>query len=103
MTYRSLTPTPANIPTSPATARSYTRITRPILTISGPRPKTEAEIAHAAARETALLNGAFKTRPAGVTYHNPRNPGPYGGKPKTRPQRPAFALDYSFQRRPVTE
>ena len=51
MTYRSLTPTPANIPTSPETARSYARITRPILTLSGPRPKTEAEIIAAAKRE----------------------------------------------------
>lgn len=106
MTYRSLTPTPANIPTSPtspATARSYARITRPMLTISGPRAKSAAEIVRAAARETALLNGTFETRPAGGTYHNPRNAGPNGGKPKTRPPGPAFALDYSFQRRPITK
>lgn len=50
MTNRSLTPYPANMPTSPATAREFARITRPILTISGPRPKTEAEIIAAAQR-----------------------------------------------------
>lgn len=94
---------PANMPTSPETARSVARITRPMLTLAGPRPKTKAEIIRAAARETALLNGTFETRPAGGTYHNPRNAGPYGGKPQTRPPRPAFALDYSFQRRPITE
>ena len=102
MTYRSLTPTPANIPTSPATARSYARITRPILTLSGPRAKSAAEIARAAARETAILSGTFETRPAGSAYHNPRNPGPNSGKPRKPPPRPAFALDYSFQRRPPT-
>ena len=102
MTYRSLTPTPANIPTSPATARGYARITRPILTLSGPRAKTAAEIIHAAARENAILSGTYRTATS-TRAPNPRNPGPYGGKPKTRPHRPAFALDYSFQRRPVTE
>ena len=101
MTYRSLTPTPANIPTSPETARSYARITRPVLTLFGPRAKTAAEIVRAAARETALLNGTYRTATA-PRAPNPRNPGPYGGKPKMRPQRPAFALDYSFQRRPLT-
>lgn len=94
---------PANMPTSPGTARSFARITRPILTLGGPRPKTEAETIRAANRETALLNGTFKTRPACNAYRNPRNPGPYGGKPQTRPPRPDFALDYSFQRRPITD
>lgn len=93
----------ANMPTGPETARSVARITRPILTLAGPRPKSEDEIIRAAARETALLNGTFEPRPAGGTYTNPRNPGPYGGKPQTRPPRPAFALDYSFQRRPITD
>ena len=92
MTYRSLTPTPANLPISPETARSYARITRPILTISGPRAKTEAEIARAAAREIALLQGTFSTSTSSRTT-NPRNPGPYGGKPQraTTP-RAQFAL-----------
>ena len=65
MTYRSLTPTPANIPTSPETARSYARITRPILTLSGPRAKTEAEIARAAAREASPPD--FTAKPASQT------------------------------------
>ena len=91
MTYRSLTPTPANIPTSPATARSYARITRPILTLSGPRAKTAAEIAHAAARETALLAGTYRTTTP-PRAPNPRNHGPHGGKPLTRPPRAQFAL-----------
>ena len=51
MTNRSLTPYPHNMPTSPATAREFARITRPILTIFGPRAKTEAEIIAAAQRE----------------------------------------------------
>ena len=93
----------ANMPTGPETARSVARITRPILTLAGPRPKSEDEIIRAAARETALLNGTIKTRPTDGTYRNPRNLGPNAGKPKTRPPRPAFALDYSFQRRPITE
>ena len=95
MTYCSLTPTPANIPTSPATARSYARITRPILTLSGPRAKTAAEIIHAAARETAILSGTYRTRPKIAAHKNPRNPGPHaphGGKPLTRPPRAQFAL-----------
>lgn len=82
MTYRSLTPTPANLPTSPATFRSYARVTRPILTLSGPRTKTAAEIAHAAAREIALLQGTFSTSTTTRRAANPRNPGPYGGKPQ---------------------
>ena len=82
MTYRSLTPTPANLLTSPATFRSYARVTRPILTLSGPRTKTAAEIAHAAAREIALLQGAFHTATSKRRTANPRNPGPYGGKPQ---------------------
>ena len=92
MTYRSLTPTPANLPTSPETARSYARITRPILTLSGPRTKTAAEIARAAAREIALLQGTFSTSTS-TRAPNPRNPGPYGGKPKRAPTpRAQFAL-----------
>ena len=92
MTYRSLTPTPANIPTSPATARSYARITRPILTLSGPRAKTETEIIRAAARENAILSGTFRTATA-PRAPNPRNPGPYGGKPhRAPPARAQFAL-----------
>ena len=92
MTYRSLTPTPANIPTSPETARSYARITRPILTLAGPRPKSAAEIARAAARETALLNGTYRTATA-PRAPNPRNPGPYGGKlHRTPAARAQFAL-----------
>lgn len=77
--------TPANLPTSPDTARSFARITRPILTIGGKRAKTEAEIVKAAQRETAMQNGTFETRPTCNTYRNPRNPGPYGGKPQRRP------------------
>lgn len=92
MTYRSQTPTPANIPTSPATARGYARITRPILTLSGPRAKTAAEIIHAAARETAILSGTFRTSTS-TRAPNPRNPGPYGGKPhRAPPARAQFAL-----------
>ena len=92
MAYRSLTPTPANLPTSPETARSYARITRPILTLSGQRTKTAAEIAHAAAREIALLSGTFSTTTTRRAA-NPRNPGPYGGKPQpARTQRAQFAL-----------
>lgn len=90
MTYRS--PTPANIPTSPATARSYARITRPILTLYGPRAKTAAEIVRAAARETALLNGTYHTATA-PRAPNPRNPGPNGRKPRRAPTaRAQFAL-----------
>ena len=93
MTYRSLTPTPANLPTSPATFRSYARVTRPILTLSGPRTKTAAEIAHAAAREIALLQGTFSTSTSTRRTANPRNPGPYGGKPQRAPTaRAQFAL-----------
>ena len=92
MTCRSLTPTPANMPTSPATARSYARITRPILTLSGPRAKTAAEITRAAARENAILSGTYRTSPS-TRAPNPRNPGPYGGKPQRAPAaRAQFAL-----------
>ena len=93
MTYRSLTPTPANIPTSPETFRSYARVTRPILTLSGPRTKTAAEIARAAAREIALLQGTFPTSTTTRRAANPRNPGPYGGKPQpAATPRAQFAL-----------
>ena len=92
MTYRSLTPTPANIPTSPATARSYARITRPILTLSGPRAKSAAEIVRAAARETAILSGTYHTATA-PRAPNPRNPGPYAARPhRARTARAQFAL-----------
>lgn len=95
MTYRSLTPTPANLPTSPATARSYARITRPILTLSGPRAKSAAEIVRAAGRENAILSGTYRA-PNAPRAPNPRNPGPYGGKshraPNARPARAQFAL-----------
>ena len=92
MTDRSLTPTPANLPTSPETFRSYARVTRPILTLSGPRTKTAAEIAHAAAREIALLQGTLQLHPASASAANPRNPGPYGGKPHPARPRAQFAL-----------
>ena len=92
MTHRSLTPTPANLPTSPATARSYARITRPILTLFGPRAKSEAEIIAAAARENAILSGTYRTATA-PRAPNPRNPGPYGGDLHRAPtQRAQFAL-----------
>ena len=92
MTYRNAFPTPANIPTSPATARSYARITRPILTLSGPRAKSAAEIARAAARETAILSGTYRTATA-PRAPNPRNPGPYGGKSQRAPvARAQFAI-----------
>ena len=93
MTYRSLTPTPANLPTSPETFRSYARVTRPILTLSGPRTKTAAEIASAAAREIAFLQGTFSTRAPTKRTANPRNPGPCGGKPQpAATPRAQFAL-----------
>ena len=95
MTYRSLTPTPANIPTSPATARSYARITRPILTLSGPRAKTAAEIIHAAARENAILSGTFRTTTS-TRAPNPRNPGPYGGKPQRALAAPAARAQFAL-------
>ena len=87
MTYRSLTPTPANMPTSPETARSFARITRPILTLSGPRAKTAPEILRAAAREQAILSGTFPTSTSTSRAQNPRNPGP-----RPKPQRAQFAL-----------
>lgn len=91
MTYRSQTPTPANIPTSPATARSYARITRPILTLSGPRAKTAAEITRAAARENAILSGTYRTATS-TRAPNPRNPGPGALAARHRVARAQFAL-----------
>ena len=94
MTYRSLTPTPANIPTSPETARSYARITRPILTLSGPRPKTEAEIIAAAEREARRASWTMPPAPA-------KNPARPRNTPKIRPKffrrapRPNFGLTYA--------
>lgn len=82
MTYRSLTPTPANIPTSPATARSYARITRPILTLSGPRAKTEAEILAAAAREANPPD--FTAKPAGRARIARLSTSPHHGLPLAR-------------------
>ena len=92
--------THANMPTSPGTARSFARITRPILTLGGKRGKTEAEIIKAAQREVKMHAGEFAT--PGPAYEIPskkRKPRPA----MTRQPRPAFALDYSFQRRPITE
>ena len=85
--------TPANMPTSPDTARSFARITRPILTIGGKRQKTEAEIVKAANRESKIQAGEFATLPSTTRTANPRNPGPYGGKPQRAPTlRAQFAL-----------
>ena len=100
MTYRSLTPTPANIPTSPATARSYARITRPILTLSGPRAKTEAEIIAAAQREAnaGKAGTAGATQSRSQTTASPRRK--FAPPLAIRKARADFALDYSFQRTP---
>ncbi len=92
--------TPANMPTNPDAARSFARITRPILTLGGARPKTEAEIIKAAQLEAKIQRGEFAAH--GPVYEIPSK------KRKPRPiaphkPRPAFALDYSFQRRPITE
>ncbi len=91
---------PANMPTDPATARSFARITRPILGLAGRRTKTEAEIIKAAKRETDIQRGEFAAPdPAYEIPSKKRKPRPA----MTRKPRPAFALDYSFQRRPITE
>lgn len=91
---------PSNLPTSPETARSVARITRPILTLGGKRAKTEAEVIHAAKREAKIQKGEFAALgPALEIPSKKRKPRPA----PTRQPRPAFALDYSFQRRPITE
>ena len=88
---------PANIPTSPETASSFARITRPILTLGGKRAKTEEEIIKAAQREAQIQSGEFATPgPAHEIPSKKRKPRPA----MTRQTRPAFALDYSFQRTP---
>ena len=66
MTRPTPTPTPANLPGNPAHARSLARITRPILTLSGPRPKTPAEIIAAAKREAASPASPNYARTAGT-------------------------------------
>lgn len=91
---------PANMLTSPDTARSFARITRPVLTLTGPRAKTEAEIVEAAHREAKIQAGEFTIPGPGLVIPSKKR------KPRpdmNRPPRPAFALDYSFQRRPITE
>ena len=91
---------PANMPTDPATARSFARITRPILTLGGKRAKTEAEIIKAAQLEAKIQRGEFAAPgPAYAIPSKKRKPRPA----MTRQPRAAFALDYSFQRRPITE
>ena len=103
MTNRSLTPYPHNMPTSPATAREFARITRPVLTLSGPRAKTEAEIIAAAQRE-ANAGKAGKANKAGgaqnrsQTTASPRRK--FAPPLAIRKARADFALDYSFQRTP---
>lgn len=105
MTNRSLTPYPHNMPTSPATAREFARITRPILTLSGPRAKTEAEIIAAAQREASMSNRAGTAGTAGTpgtkqnrsqTTTSPRRK--FAPPLAIRQARADFALDYSFQR-----
>ena len=103
MTNRSLTPYPHNMPTSPATARKFARITRPVLTLSGPRAKTEAEIIAAAQREAkackvGTAGKAGTTQNRSQTTVSPRRK--FAPPLKIRQARAAFALDYSFQRTP---
>ena len=100
MTYRSLTPTPANLPTSPETARSYARVTRPVLTLSGPRAKTEAEIIAAAQREAKAgkADRAGGAQNRSQTTASPRRK--FAPPLVIRKARAALALDYSFQRTP---
>lgn len=107
MTNRSLTPYPHNMPTSPATARAFARITRPILTLSGPRAKTEAEIIAAASRESSMA-GAIGAIGATGKADAPQNRSQTSASPRRkfapplaiRQARADFALDYSFQRTP---
>ena len=100
MTNRSLTPYPHNMPTSPATAREFARITRPVLTLSGPRAKTEAEIIAAAQREAKAgkTGDADSAQNRSLTTANPRRK--FAPPLAIRKARADFALDYSFQRTP---
>ena len=101
MTNRSLTPYPHNMPTSPATAREFARITRPILTLFGPRAKTEAEIIAAAQREASRADKADRagtTQNRNQTTASPRRK--FAPPLAIRKARADFALDYSFQRTP---
>ena len=100
MTNRSLTPYPHNMPTSPETAREFARITRPVLTLSGPRAKTEAEIIAAAQRE-AKAGKAGKAGGAQNRSQTTASPRRKFAPPMAiRKARADFALDYSFQRTP---
>lgn len=101
MTNRSQTPYPHNMPTSPATAREFARITRPILTRYGPRAKTEAEIIAAAQREASragTAGTADTTQNRSQTTASPRRK--FAPPLAIRQARADFALDYSFQRTP---
>ena len=106
MTNRSLTPYPHNMPTSPETARAFARITRPVLTLSGPRAKTEAEIIAAAQREAKAgkargargAGGACGAQNRSQTTASPRRK--FAPPLAIRKARADFALDYSFQRTP---
>ena len=100
MTNRSLTPYPHNMPTSPATAREFARITRPVLTLSGPRAKTEAEIIAAAQREAnaGKAGKACGAQNRSQTTASPRRK--FAPPLAMRKARADFALDYSFQRTP---
>ena len=82
MTRPTIPANPANLPANPAHARSFARITRPILTLSGPRPKTPAEIVAAAKREAAGPNYARKlalTAPKARKIWPARKPRPQFG------------------------
>ena len=100
MTNRSLTPYPHNMPTSPETAREFARITRPVLTLSGPRAKTEAEIIAAAQREAKAgkAGNAGGAQNRSQTTASPRRK--FAPPMAIRQARADFALDYSFQRTP---
>ena len=98
MTNRSLTPYPHNMPTSPATAREFARITRPILTLCGSRAKTEAEIIAAAQREASRAGRAGTTQNRSQTTASPRRK--FAPPLVIRKARADFALDFSFQRTP---
>ena len=98
MTNRSLTPYPHNMPTSPATAREFARITRPILTLTGPRAKTEAEIIAAAQREAGKADDTSRAQNRSQTTASPRRK--FAPPLAIRKARADFALDYSVQRTP---
>ena len=103
MTNRSLTPYPHNMPTSPETAREFARITRPILTIFGPRAKTEAEIIAAAQREANAGNAGKAGEACGAQNRSQTTASPrrkFAPPLAIRKARADFALDYSFQRTP---